>query len=105
MHRHMNTDRHQTLGEEIANALSHGLGCLLAVAALPILVQSAAQHGGTANVVAASLFAGTMIVLYLTSTLYHALPRGMPRSGSTASTTPRSICSSPAATCLSCSAF
>ena len=69
-------DRHQTLGEEIANALSHGLGCLLAVAALPILVQSAAQHGGTANVVAASLFAGTMIVLYLTSTLYHALPRG-----------------------------
>lgn len=69
-------DRHQSLGEEIANALSHGLGFLLAVAALPLLVQSAARHGGTANVVAASLFAGTMIVLYFVSTLYHALPLG-----------------------------
>lgn len=69
-------DRDQTLGEEIANALSHGLGCLLAIAALPVLVQSAAQHGGAANVVAASLFASTMIVLYFVSTLYHALPLG-----------------------------
>lgn len=69
-------DRNQTPGEEIANALSHGLGLLLAVAALPILVQSAAQRGGTANVVAACLFAGTMIVLYFVSTLYHALPTG-----------------------------
>jgi hemolysin III len=68
--------REQSLGEEIANALSHGLGCLLAVAALPILVQHAAREGGTANVVAASLFAGTMILLYLVSTLYHALPAG-----------------------------
>ena len=56
--------------------MSHGLACLLAVAALPILVQRAAERGGTASVVAASLFASTMIVLYLVSTLYHALPIG-----------------------------
>jgi hemolysin III len=68
--------RDQSLGEEIANAVSHGLACLLAVAALPILVQRAAERGGAAAVVAASLFAGTMIVLYLVSTLYHALPIG-----------------------------
>jgi hemolysin III len=68
--------RDQSFGEEIANTLSHGLGCLLAVAALPILVHHAAQHGGTADIVAASLFAGTMILLYFVSTLYHALPRG-----------------------------
>jgi hemolysin III len=68
--------RDQSLGEEIANAVSHGLACLLAVAALPILVQRAAERGGTAAVVAACLFAGTMIVLYLVSTLYHALPIG-----------------------------
>jgi hemolysin III len=68
--------RYQSFGEEIANTLSHGLGCLLAVAALPILVHHAAQHGGTADIVAASLFAGTMILLYFVSTLYHALPRG-----------------------------
>ena len=67
--------RDQTLGEEIANALSHGLGFLLALASLPILVQHA-RHGGAASVVGASLFAGTAMVLYLVSTLYHALPAG-----------------------------
>jgi hemolysin III len=68
--------REQTFGEELANALSHGLGFLLAVASLPILVHHAAVHGGAANIVAASLFAGTAILLYLVSTLYHALPGG-----------------------------
>lgn len=68
--------RAQTLGEEIANAVSHGLGCLLAIASLPILVHFAAQRGGAVDVVAASVFAGTAIVLYLVSALYHALPPG-----------------------------
>lgn len=68
--------REQTFGEELANALSHGLGFLLALAALPILVYHAALRGSAANVVAASVFAGTGIVLYLVSTLYHALPPG-----------------------------
>jgi hemolysin III len=70
------TDRHQTRGEEIANALSHGVALVLAVAALPILVLAAMRRGGAADVVAACLFAGTMILLYLISTLYHALPLG-----------------------------
>lgn len=70
------TAREQSRGEEVANAVSHCFGFLLAVAALPILVQSAAQQGSAANVVAASLFASTMILLYLVSTLYHALPPG-----------------------------
>lgn len=69
-------ERPQTWGEELANALSHGIGFLLAVASLPILVYYAAVNGSAANVVAASVFAGTMIVLYLVSTLYHALPPG-----------------------------
>lgn len=68
--------RDQTLGEEIANAVSHGLGFLLALASLPILVQDAARRGGPANVVGASVFAGTAMMLYLVSTLYHALPAG-----------------------------
>lgn len=66
--------RDQTLGEEIANAISHGLGFLLAVASLPILVLHAARAGTAVNVVAASVFAGTMILLYLTSAIYHAVP-------------------------------
>jgi hemolysin III len=69
-------DSRATFGEELANALSHGVGLLLAVASLPILVHHAALNGGAADVVAASLFAGTAIVLYLVSTLYHALPAG-----------------------------
>lgn len=67
-------DRPQTLGEEIANAISHGLGALLAIAALPILVARAVGHGGVADVVAAAVFAATAILLYGVSALYHALP-------------------------------
>ena len=74
--RTITADRPQTLGEEIANAISHGLGCVLAIAALPILVFYAAQRGTAVNVVAASVFAGTAILLYLVSTLYHAIPNG-----------------------------
>jgi hemolysin III len=69
-------ERAQSAGEEFANALSHGIGLLLAVAALPVLVHGAARRGGAADVVGACLFAGTMIALYLFSTLYHATPAG-----------------------------
>lgn len=68
--------RPQTLGEEIANAVSHGLGFLLAVASLPVLVWTAARQGAAADVVGASVFAGTMILLYLVSAVYHAVPAG-----------------------------
>jgi hemolysin III len=69
-------DRAQTTGEEIANTLSHGVAFVLAIAALPILVNGASTRGRLADIVAAGLFAGTMIALYLASTLYHALPVG-----------------------------
>ena len=69
-------DRSQTFGEELANALSHGLGFLLATASLPILVVFAVQRGSTIDVVAASVFAGTAMLLYFVSMLYHALPLG-----------------------------
>lgn len=69
-------ERPQTLGEEFANTLSHGIGFLLAVASLPVLVQVAAQRGSAANVVGAVLFSATMILLYFVSSMYHALPAG-----------------------------
>jgi len=74
MNRH--DERAQTRGEEIANSLSHGAGVAFAVASLPILVRVALDRGGAAAVVGASLFGATMIILYLVSTLYHALPPG-----------------------------
>jgi hemolysin III len=64
-----------SLGEEIANSVSHGIGFLAAVAAAPVLVFSAVHSGVTARIVGASVFAVTMVLLYLISTLYHALPR------------------------------
>jgi hemolysin III len=72
----MKADRPQTLGEEIANSLSHGLGFLLAVASLPILVWQANRLGGATDIVAASVFSVTMMLLYGISALYHALPTG-----------------------------
>jgi hemolysin III len=62
------------LGEEIANSVSHGVGFLAALVATPFLVLAAARRGGFVAMIGASVFAGTMIVLYLASTLYHALP-------------------------------
>jgi len=68
-------ERSQSFGEEIANSVSHGVGLLAAVAAAPVLVLSAVQHDGAARIVGASVFAASMVLLYLISTLYHALPR------------------------------
>ncbi len=65
----------QTLGEEIANSLSHGIGLLAAVAAVPVLVLAAIQRGDTPGIVGAGVFGTTMVLMYLTSTLYHTWPR------------------------------
>ena len=67
-------DRPQTLGEEIANSVSHGVALLAAVISAPFLVIASARDGDVLDVVGASIFAATMVVLYFTSMLYHALP-------------------------------
>lgn len=67
--------REQTLGEEIANATSHGLGFVVSLAAAPVLIVRSGAQGDAAQILGASVFAGTVMLLYLASTLYHALPR------------------------------
>jgi hemolysin III len=67
-------ERPQSLGEEIANSISHGFGLLAALAAFPVLVVAAYQHGDAMRVASVSVFATTMVLLYLASTLFHALP-------------------------------
>lgn len=69
-------DRNQTPGEEIANTLSHGAGLLSAVIAAPFLIFYAAEHGDAWSVAGASVFISTAILLYLTSTVYHATKEG-----------------------------
>jgi len=66
--------RTRSIGDEIANSVSHGIGLLAAVAVTPVLVVAAVQRGGAAHIVGASIFGATMVLVYLTSTLYHALP-------------------------------
>lgn len=68
-------ERPQSPGEELANSISHGVGLVAALIAAPVLIVTAARRGGTAAVVGASVFTATMVLLYLSSTLYHALPR------------------------------
>ena len=68
--------RPQSHGEEIANSISHGLALVAALVGTPYLILQAERHGDARFVIGASIFAATMILLYLSSTLYHALPVG-----------------------------
>ena len=67
------TERELSLSEEVANSISHGLGLLLAIAAVPVLVLAATRAGSGHSLVGVSVFGGTMVILYLASTLYHSL--------------------------------
>lgn len=62
-----------TLGEEIANSVSHGVGALLAIAALVLLIVTAVSHGGGVRLAAALIMGISLIIEYLFSTLYHAI--------------------------------
>jgi hemolysin III len=70
------SNRGQSLGEEVANSISHGLGLVAAIVGTPFLILSAIDYADVSFVVGVSIFSGTMILLYLASTLYHAMPRG-----------------------------
>jgi hemolysin III len=65
----------QSLGEEIANSVSHGLGLAAALIAAPFLLVAASAHESSAFLVGTSIFVATMLLLYLGSTLYHAWPQ------------------------------
>ena len=62
-----------SLGEEIANSISHGIGALVALVGGPILISAAAHNGDFAALVGTIIFVCTAFILYLTSTLYHSL--------------------------------
>ncbi len=67
-------ERRQSVGEEIANSISHGVGLVAGAVAAPVLIVAAVRRGDPAFLVGASLFAAAIILMYLSSTLYHALP-------------------------------
>lgn len=64
-----------TPAEEIANSITHGLGALLSVAALTLLVTLAAQQFDVWRIVSFSIYGATMVLLFLSSTLYHSFQK------------------------------
>jgi len=73
--------RQQSRGEELANSVSHGVGLLAAAGAVPALFMAAPLPNSTRTVLGNSLFAATLLLLYLVSALYHALPFGRAQQG------------------------
>jgi hemolysin III len=63
-----------SLAEEIAHAITHGVGLLLSVAGLTILVVFATLRGEAWHIVSCSIYGSTLVLLYAASTFYHALP-------------------------------
>ena len=63
-------------GEELANAISHFSGALLAVAGLILMLHFSIVNGNGWHVVSTSVFGASMIVLYISSTMTHILPMG-----------------------------
>ncbi|MBD1400696.1 PAQR family membrane homeostasis protein TrhA [Pelovirga terrestris] len=67
-----NTKRY-SLAEELANSITHGIGALLSIAGLVVLVRLAVSRGDVWHIVSSSIFGATLILLYLSSTLYHSI--------------------------------
>ncbi len=70
----------QSVGEELANAISHGIGLVAALIGAPILLSAALQRGSTGFVIGSIVFTITILLLYLGSMLYHAWPQTRAKS-------------------------
>lgn len=66
-------DTAESLREELANSLTHGLGLLLSLAGFPVLLWLAVRHGNAWYIVSCSVYGATLVLLYAVSTLYHSL--------------------------------
>lgn len=67
----------QNKQEELANSITHGLGLLLCLVALPILLQDVAEVGGAGNVFSVAVYAFSLLLVYASSTLYHSISHPM----------------------------
>jgi hemolysin III len=68
------THKLYTAGEEVAHALTHGLGVVLAIAGLCVMVARATLYGNAWHIVVAAIFGTTLVLMYTASTLYHSIP-------------------------------
>jgi len=64
-----------SLADEIANSISHGVGLVFGIVGLVLLLVQAVDTNASALAITSySLYGGSMILLFLASTLYHAIP-------------------------------
>lgn len=63
-------------GEEIANAVTHGIGAIFSIVGFVFLIVFASLEGTAWHVVSFTIFGASMVILYLSSTLVHAFPQG-----------------------------
>ncbi|MCP1338931.1 hemolysin III family protein [Idiomarina sp. M1R2S28] len=70
----MSQDKAYTIKEEVAHALTHGIGAVLSIVALVFMLIWSAAYGDAWHIVAASIYGASLILLYTASTLYHAFP-------------------------------
>jgi hemolysin III len=68
-----------SVGEEVSHALTHGIGALFSLAGMLLLVVRALSTGKMLSVLACVMYGASLTLLYLASTLYHAVPPKMPR--------------------------
>ncbi|MCM3761913.1 hemolysin III family protein [Alkalihalobacillus oceani] len=62
--------------EELANAITHGIGVLLSIAALVLLIVFSSVHGTALHIISFTIYGVTMLMLYFSSTMLHSLPAG-----------------------------
>lgn len=72
----MNKVNQFTLGEEVANAITHGVGMVFSIVGLVFLIIFSALYGSAWHIVSFTIFGATMVFLYTSSTLLHSLPKG-----------------------------
>lgn len=65
-----------TRGEEIGNTVTHAVGAILAVAAIPLLVVMAAMHRNPWAIVTGAIYGATLLIMFTVSGVYHGLPAG-----------------------------
>lgn len=75
---HHGPEKRYTTGEEIAHAVTHGLGVVLAIAGLTVLVAYSTLYGDSRHIVGSAIFGSTLVLMYTASTLYHSIP--LPRA-------------------------
>ncbi len=68
------SDSHYSLGEEIANSITHGIGAGLAIAGLAYLIYYSVVYGNVWHIISCAIYGTTLVLLYTVSTLYHSIP-------------------------------